>query len=84
MGHSCDKDGNYPEYCIWGDMDARLLFKEFNVISSEIGSTDTVLYRENRDVPLCPQSRPASISGQGSGTARLALGEIPCTSHVHV
>jgi hypothetical protein len=69
---------------IWGNMDSRLLFKKFNVTSSEIGLRDTVLYRQSRDASLCPPCRPASVSGQGSGTARLALGEIPCTWDVHV
>jgi hypothetical protein len=52
---------------IWEDKNSRLLFKEFNVISSETGWRDTVLYWGNRDVFLWPPEPTSFRFGTGVG-----------------
>lgn len=64
---------------IWGDMDSRLLFKGFNVTSSEIDLRDTVLYRESRDVPLCPHADQLLFRDRG----RELLDSLSARSRVH-
>lgn len=64
---------------IWRGVDSRLLFKECNVVSSEISTRDAVLYRESRDVSLCPHADQLPFRDRG----RERLTSLSARSRVH-